>query len=181
MKRVRIINNSNLLKKRMMFSVAEDSYFLTYNIILILGILGCVQEKYLKDIKKISLLITILEKYENQEVIKKILTNKNISPRDRNCLFDMYYNSELRLRSITSIIFTLEKKRIINVERSGRTLNLSLVNNNIYIKFVENELFEDDIKIYNFIFGQVKRFRTIVAESFEKRIFEIIREEVWDI
>lgn len=57
MKRVRIINNSNLLKKRMMFSVAEDSYFLTYNIILILGILGCVQEKYLKDIKKISLLI----------------------------------------------------------------------------------------------------------------------------
>lgn len=83
----------------------------------------------------------------------------------------MYYNSELRLRSITSIIFTLEKKGIINVERSGRTLNLSLVNNNIYIKFVENELFEDDIKIYNFIFGQVKRFRTIVAESFEKMNF----------
>lgn len=85
----------------------------------------------------------------------------------------MYYNSELRLRSITSIIFTLEKKGIINVERSGRTLNLSLVNNNIYIKFVENELFEDDIKIYNFIFGQVKRFRTIVAESFEKRFLKL--------
>lgn len=175
------INNMKLVRRRLMFSVAEDSYFLTYNIILILGMLKCTNNSYLKDSNKIALLVTIIEKTQNIEVIKKVLKNEQINNYDKNVLFDMYYNSKLRMRSVISIIFSLDKKGIINVRKSGKTIDISLVNNNIYINFIDKRLFEDDVKVYKDIFSNVGKIKQIISSTLNSMIFKSIKEDVWDI
>lgn len=180
-KRVNKIKNIELAKRRLMFSVAEDSYFLTYNIILILGLLKCVNNKYLKDSSKIALLVTILEKIQNVQVIRKVLDGNSINNFDKKILFDMYYNNKLRCRSVTSMIFSLDKKGIINVKKNGRTIDISLADNNIYIKIINEKIFEDDLKAYEYIFLNVQRIKSIVSDTFAEVIFKPIKEEIWDI
>lgn len=175
------INNIGLVKKRLMFSVAEDSYFLTYNIILILGLLSCFDNKYLKDANKIALLVTIIEKHQNIDVTRRILRNKDINYFDKEVLFDMYYNSKLRSRSVTSIIFSLDKQRIVNIRKSGKTIDISLANSDIYIKFIGESLFEDDVKAYKEIFMSINNFKRIVCDTFNDMIFEGIKGDIWDI
>lgn len=175
------INNIELAKKRLMFSIAEDSYFLTYNIILILGLLNCFNNKYLKDLNKIALLVTIIEKNQNIDVIKKILENKDINYSDKEILFDMYYNSKLRIRSVTSIIFSLDKQGLVNVRKSGKTIDISLANSDIYKKFINENLFQDDIKVYKEVFTRVNKIKCIVSDTFNDIIFKGIKEEIWDI
>ncbi|OOM75475.1 hypothetical protein CLOBL_39650 [Clostridium sp. BL-8] len=181
MKKVTKINSKKFIKKRLMFSIAEDSYFLTYNIILILGLLKCTDNKYLKDSNKIALLITIIEKPKNIEVVKKVLKDEKINDYDKNILFDMYYNSKLRIRSLTSIIFSLNKKQIINVRKSGKTIDISLTNNNVYENFIDKKLFEDDVQVYEDIFLNVGKIKQIINDTFNNIIFKSIREDVWDI
>lgn len=175
------INNMKLVRRRLMFSVAEDSYFLTYNIILILGMLKCTNNSYLKDSNKIALLVTIIEKTQNIEVIKKVLKNEQINNYDKNVLFDIYYNSKLRMRSVISIIFSLDKKGIINVRKSGKTIDISLVNSSIYINFIDKRLFEDDVKVYKDIFSNVSKIKHIISGTLNSMIFKSIKEDVWDI
>jgi hypothetical protein len=181
MRRVMMINNMRLVKRRLMFSVAEDSYFLTYNIILILGMLKCTNNSYLKDSNKIALLITIIEKTQNIDVIKKVIKDEQINNYDKNVLFDMYYNSKLRTRSVISIIFSLDKKGVINVRKSGKTIDISLADNNIYKKISDNRFFEDDVKVYNDIFSSVSKIKNIISDTFNSIIFKSIKEDVWDI
>ncbi|SFJ30243.1 hypothetical protein SAMN02910355_2088 [Terrisporobacter glycolicus] len=175
------MNNIKLVKKRLMFSVAEDSYFLTYNIILILGLLQCINDKYLKDSKKIALLVTIIEKPQNIEVVRKVLKDKDLNEYDKNVLFDMYYNSRLRERSVISIIFSLDKKEIINVRKSRKTIDISLASSNIYENFASKRLFEDDVKAYKDIFLSVNKIKNIISCTFNRIIFKGIKEDVWDI
>lgn len=178
---VMTINNMNLVRRRLMFSVAEDSYFLTYNIILILGLLKCTNNSYLKDSNKIALLVTIIEKTQNIEVVKKILKNEQINNYDKNILFNIYYNSKLRMRSLISIIFSLDKKGIINVRKTGKTIDISLVNSSIYKKFIDNIVFEDDIEVYKDIFSNVSKIKNVISETLNRMIFKSIKEDVWDI
>lgn len=180
-KKVKIINNMKLVKKRLMFCVTEDSYFLTYNIILILGLMECFNDKYFKDCNKITLLVTIIEKHQNISVTEKILEDKYINKYDKKVLFDMYYNSKLKSRSVISIIFSLHKKGIINVRKSGKTIDISLKNKKIYEKFSNESFFQDDIKVYEYIFMNVSRIKSIICHTFNNIIFDAIKEDVWDI
>lgn len=164
-----------------MFSIAEDSYFLTYNIILILGLLECFNKKFLKDLNKIALLVTIIEKHQNIDVTKKILRNKTINYLDKEVLFDMYYNSKLRNRSVTSIIFSLDKQGLVNVRKSGKTIDIALINIDIYRKFADENLFEDEIKVYKEIFAGISTINRIVSTTFDDIIFESIKEDIWGI
>lgn len=164
-----------------MFSVTEDSYFLTYNIILILGLLNCFGNKYLKDLNKIALLVTIMEKHQNIDVTKRILENKDINYSDKEVLFYMYYNSKLRIRSVTTIIFSLDKQGLVTVRKSGKTIDISLTNKDIYKKFIGEGLFEDDIKVYKEIFMRVNKIKCIVSDTFNDIIFKGIKEDIWDI
>ncbi len=175
------MNDMRLVKKRLMFSVAEDSYFLTYNIILILGLLQCINDTYLKDSNKIALLVTIIEKPQNIKVVKKIIRDTELNENDKNVLFDMYYNSKLRMRSVLSIIFSLNKKGIINVRKNRKTIDISLTNKNIFFNFNNNKIFENDVKTYQDIFSSINKIRNIVSDTLNSKIFKGIKEEVWDI
>lgn len=181
MKKVMKINNIDIAKRRLMFSVAEDSYFLTYNIILILGILQCIEKHYLKDSKKIALLVTIIEKKENIRVVRKVLNNSKIDNYDKKILYDMFYNSKLKGRSVISIIFSLDKKGIIKVKKNRKTIDIALAQDNIYKKIISEKMFEEDFEIYKEIFSKVKQIKSIVADTFTDIIFGGIKEEVWDI
>ncbi|WP_316078364.1 hypothetical protein [Clostridium baratii] len=181
MKKVSIISNKDLIKKRLMFSIAEDSYFLTYNIILILGGLNCINNKYLKDLNKIALLVTIIEKHRNIEVVNKILDDKKINFDDKKILFDMYYNSKLRRRSVTSIVFTLDKKGIVKIKKNRKTIDISLNENKVYDKFIESCIFKDDTEVYEKIFLKIGKFKNIISSTFDSIIFKDIKEEVCHI
>lgn len=176
-----VINNIEIAKKRLMFSVSEDSYFFTYNIVLILGVLHCFKDRYFKDINKISLLLTIIQKPENIKVVSKILEQKKISNNDKKILFDMYYTTKLKHRSVISILFSLEKKEIISIRKKGTTLDVSLNNENIYYKLQAEKIFEDDIEVYRYIFSHVNKIKSINCNTFEEVVFKSIEGEIWDI
>lgn len=174
--------NSEYVKKKIMFSTEEDAYFITYNILIILAVLRCTKNvRYLKDYNKLALLITINEKIQYREIIKKVLNDEVLEAIDKQVLFKIYYNSILKRRNIRGIIFALNNKDILDIKRSGKTIDVTLNNNDIVSIFKGNILFEEDIKFYEYIREHISRITSITSEKMEDIFFKDTRSDQWQI
>lgn len=169
------------VKKKIMFSTSEDVYFITYHLIIILIALKCDKnERYLKDYNKLALLITISEKKQYREVIKKILEDQELDILDKQVVFEIYYNSSLKKRNIRGVIFTLNNKGIINLRKDGRTIDIALTSTAVRNTYKENILFEEDMQFYDYIREKVSRLTSITLDTMEQRILGAIRGMEWD-
>lgn len=167
---------SEYVKKKIMFSPTEDAYFITYNILMILIVFKCNNLRYLKDYNKLALLITINEKLQYRESIKKVLNNEVLELEDKQVLHKIYYNSILKRRNIQGVIFTLNNKGILDVTRR-KTVDVSLNNNDIVSIFKDNMFFEDDIQFYNYIAENISRLTSITVQRMEQILFGNIRSD----
>lgn len=174
--------SDDYVKKKIMFNIEEDVYFITYHLIIILIAFQCKQsERYLKDYNKLALLITISEKKQYKEVIRKVLENKCLEAADKQRIFEIYYNSSLKKRSIRGIIFTLDSKGIIQLRKNRKTIDITLDSSNVASLYSENILFKEDIEFYKYIGERVSRVTIISLETMEERILGDIRGTEWQI
>ncbi|WP_166962030.1 hypothetical protein [Yeosuana marina] len=147
------------IKKRIMFIKGEDYNFLTYNIFIILYVLGCVDGKSsLKDHRKLSFLIDFVSDDKLIDVIENSFENDNqqINEIDRELLNQSFTNSLLRIKTINQLVFTLTNENyLILTDKKLEKLNISLNKKNVSSDFLRGKLF--DIERNN-----AKRLKSII-------------------
>lgn len=162
-------------KKRMMYSTNNDYYFLTYNLLIILDYYGCTgSDKVFHDFRKLSFLIDFSFNERLHKVLKKAEAGKLFGD-DIELLRDSYSKSLLRIKEIRKIIYSLTKRKILNVSNTDIYLNKEFIPEG----FLDNTLFKNEYQ--NLKSTKTKRLRTMKYNSFLESLYGKNGVTLWDI
>lgn len=172
---------NNKIKKKIMFNKDSDYYFIAYNSILILDSLGCYEgEKNFYDYRK---LIYILPFISSQFMLMNSIKTSKIRQEQIKILEDTYINSKLREPILKSILFTLEKRGYLILEKneSRKCIDVRLLPNSIPQDYLKSDLFKiesDNIKLLK------KHYQRLNFISFDTLIEKLFKEKgviIWDV
>lgn len=164
--------NRKSAKKRMMFIQREDYNFLTYNFLILLNELNCVNEdKRFNDFRKIAYLIEFIsndidiEKYTEME------------------LSNIYLRAQLKKKLLSHLIITLKNKHYleISLNNTHRTLDVWINKEKIPDDFFNNEYFSQEILNIQ----KLKKFARISARQTLKKMIDKLYKDrgvlTWEI
>lgn len=172
---------NNNIKKRIMFNKDSDYYFIAYNTILILDNLNCYEGKSnFIDYRK---LIYILPLISNEYLLKSSLKNGPLSEHQINMLEDVFINAKLREPILKSILFTLEKKGLLILEKnnSRKCIDVRLVPNSITKEFLNSETFKIEYENINSFKKYYKRLNHIGIDNLIEKLFREKGVIIWDV
>lgn len=165
-----------------MYLSGEDFYLFCYSIFILLDTLGCSDGKVFKDYRKLAFLISIL----NDDKLVYILSNsgnENLNPVDRELLFDSYSNGLMKRSEILKLIFTLEKKGFVELEKGTEksVLNITLNKTAIPESFFNSQVFENEYIRAKKLKKLVSRLNTLKFETMLEKIYSVNGVKTWAI
>lgn len=167
-------------KKRLMYIQSEDFYFLTYNTVILLNTLNCVEgDKYLKDYRKISFLVDFI----SNPYYASFLKNKTLNESDKRELTRLYSNGIIRQKEINKLFYTLDSRGIIHLSRKENTdiLDVTLNKSNVPVEFFDGDLFEVEILNSLLIKNHISRLSSITLDTLKQKIFIDKGVKAWQL
>ncbi len=159
-------------KKRMMFILEEDYYFVTIKILLILKALDC-DKKSFEDYRKLGIIFEFVKTQENVVFLEKIMENKVNNIFDNEKLVKIFCDSKLNLSVIKRVLFFLEKKDMIEMEKSQKngSVDITLKINQEFESLIENELLQEDINRCLTIKKLLPKIKRLTLNTLQKKVF----------
>ncbi|MCU5477790.1 hypothetical protein OCB02_18970 [Bacillus cereus] len=176
-------NQNTNVKKRIMFNRDEDYYFITYNILIILKTYGCKNSKSKWiDYRKLSYLLPLVSNSSLLDLYIRYIDDNRIPPKeDIELLRDTYFKSKLRLKLITSILFTLEANQLVSLMKNDRrhTIDIWINQENISKMFFKSELFEAEVQNINKLKNTIPRLKSLSTKTLLERLYTNNGVSVW--
>jgi hypothetical protein len=165
------------LKKRLMFLIDEDFYFLVYNILIFLDETGCVDEnKPFNDLRKFSFLIDFIS---NSGTLS-ILNREKISGVDRQELNMSYARGSSRTPILNRILFTLEKRGILKVVKTDNQIISFYLQRGANVDLLlKSESFTQERMNSKELMGFIPRLRTSTLKYLMDRIYQERGVYIW--
>ncbi|MCA0429048.1 MAG: hypothetical protein LCH32_00935 [Bacteroidetes bacterium] len=164
-------NTSQNIKKRLMFVKGDDFYFLTYNIIAALTILGCVDEKKFKDYRKLAFLVDFVSDHHLISIVKRNRDHANLSMLDRELLTRSYSTGLLRQNQIIRLLFILESRGIVNLEKNRNGLiDVALKEDKKDV--FDKSLFVTEYQNMTLLKSNVSRLSSLNLETMLNRLYD---------
>ncbi|ANC19295.1 hypothetical protein WR52_11115 [Bacillus cereus] len=177
-------NQNTNVKKRIMFNRDEDYYFITYNILIILKAYGCKNSKSKWiDYRKLSYLLPLVSNSSLLDLYIRYIDDNRIPPKeDIELLRDTYFKSKLRLKLITSILFTLEANQLVSLMKNDRrhTIDIWINQENISKTFFKSELFEAEVQNINKLKNTIPRLKSLSTKTLLERLYTNNGVSVWE-
>jgi len=132
-----MINNKKFAKKRLMFIQKEDYNFLTYNFLILLNELNCINyDKRFSDFRRIAYLIEFIS------------SNIELDSFDQIELSNIYLRAQLKKKLLSHLMITLKNKGYleISLNKTHRTLDVWINRETIPTDFFDKNLFINEIK-----------------------------------
>ena len=173
-------------KKKLMFVKGEDFYFFTYNLLVLLDTLGCYDaSKKFTDYRKLAFLIEFVANSSLGEVLQAyrgMETNK-INLVDKESLAKAYSDGMIRVNQIMRLIFYLEKKGVLSLERvsRGNTINLWLNKSNIPNEYLNKNLFKVEYENANFLKRWLPSLKRLTLKYLLEKIFGNYGIKTWQV
>ncbi|ABR47070.1 hypothetical protein Amet_0845 [Alkaliphilus metalliredigens QYMF] len=170
-------------KKRLMFSLEEDYYYITLKILLILKHYECDKNPFI-DYRKLSILFEIIKDEKTNHfvdgLIKKNFSDINLVDNDR--IVDIVCNSKLNVPVIKRILLFLESKGIIQLFKNSKknSIDVKLIKNSDAFEMLESENFSNDMERIRMIKEHVPNARWVKFRTLKEKLFggnEVIK---WD-
>lgn len=159
-------------KKRMMFIQKEDYNFLTYNLLLILKILGATsRESKFQDYRKISYLVQFISR------------DLRFSGYSKEELAQIYSKSHLKKQLISHLILILKNKNFIGIDinYSRNSLDVWLIEDNIPDNFFDKNLFRNEILGIKRIKAELPRLKVLTLKNVVDKIFTENKVITWEV
>jgi hypothetical protein len=170
-------------KKGIMFSTGEDFYVYTYAIIIILEVLGCKGQKLFKDCRKMPYLIDFIINSRSADILE-LYSNRVIKSKvDKVALTEAYSRAALRRGEVFKIIFSLEKKGIVVLQR-GRKLDqvdVSLVSESVPVDMLDRVVFETEFNNAEIMAKTAKKLSTLTLETTVEKFFGAYGVKAWAV
>lgn len=166
-------------KKRMMYLVEEDFYFLTYNAILILNFFKCVSaESAFKDYRKIAYLIDFVAN-KNLSNCLAISGSSNVTVKDM--LVQSYAVSVARSALLDRIAYALEKRGILTIiaDEEKRRVDWVLNIGNLPKDYFSNSFFKTEEENLLILKKHFSTVRTATLKATLKKLYHNHGVSTW--
>lgn len=165
------MKNKNV-KKSLMYLSGEDFYVFCYAVLIVLDYLKCKDGRYFKDYRKLAFLIEFIK----DDKLNYIISNthgKSLNPIDKEYLFSSYSTGLGRRSEILKLLFTLEKKNYIVLDKGDtRSLvNVSLNKEAIPSDFFNKEIFSREYRNISVFTQCVKKLSALKLDTLLNRIY----------
>lgn len=167
-------------KKRLMYIQSEDFYFLTYNTIILLNTLNCIEgDRYLKDYRKISFLVD----FTSNPYYAAFLKGGALNESDKREMTRLYSNGILRQKEINKLFYALDSRGIIHLTRKSNSdiLDVTLNKSKVPAEFFDGELFEVEIQNSMLIKNHISRLSSITLDTLKQKLFTDKGVKVWQL
>ncbi|MCK5021914.1 MAG: hypothetical protein KAR54_01555 [Candidatus Pacebacteria bacterium] len=170
------------VKKSLMYLSGEDFYLFCYAVFIALDSLNCKNGKYFSDYRKLAFLIEFIK----DEKLNYIISNsseKSLNPIDKEYLFRSYSVGLGRRSEILKLLFTLEKRNYVILDKGNtRSLvNVSLNNEAIPEGFFNKEVFSKEYRNMASFSGYVKRLSVLKLDTMIERVYRNNGISTWAI
>lgn len=168
--------------RRINYISVEDFYFISYSILLVLHHL-CGKSHKIKDHRKLAYLIQLLGDERLLGILERsqgeVKTIQN--PFDRELLFSSYTQAELHKRETYKILFSLEKRNIVRLERTetAEVLDVTLLYNKIPKNYFDYFPFKSDATNAVRIKKLFPRLTSLTFETFIERLYRERGVKAW--
>ncbi|WP_431049671.1 hypothetical protein [Roseateles sp. L2-2] len=167
-------------KRPLFFISGEDFYFVAYSILLVLEYLGGTARR-VKDHRKIAYLIQFLGDPRLIDLLERTNGAKVANPVDRELLFSSYANAELHKREVFKIIFSMERRGFLKMQRTdnAQILDISLTNNQIPQSFFSNDAFSEEKANAERLKKLLPRLSMLTFDTLLERLYQDRGVRVW--
>lgn len=167
-------------KRPLFFISGEDFYFVAYSILLILEYFGG-SARRVRDHRKIAYLIQFLSDSRLIDLLERTQGVGVANAADRELLFSSYTSAELHKRDVFKIIFSMERRGFVQMQRtdSAEVLDIALNSDGIPRGFFENDSFADEKANAEKLKRLVPRLSLLTFESLLERLYKDRGVRVW--
>ncbi|MEK4871225.1 hypothetical protein [Niallia sp. FSL W8-1348] len=169
-------------KKRLMYNKSEDLYFITYNIILILYHLKCINsKKQFKDYRKLVFLIPIISDDRMTSIfIDYYKGNNKPNKVISNVINRLYYDSIENIVLIRYILMILESKEIITLVNEANKTNLYINKIDVCELLVKDSRFTKEVGRIETIKNNINRLSIVNYMTFVDNFFKGNGVAIWE-
>lgn len=169
-------------KRPLYFISGEDFYFFAYSILLSLETLGGAAKR-IKDHRKIVYLIQFVSDSRLVDILDRTQGLKSANPVDRELLFSSYTNAELHKREVYKILFSLQRKGFVSIQRTdtAEILDVSLMASELPQNFLHSEYFEKERANAAQLKRIVQRISMLTFETLLERLYKDRGVRVWAV
>lgn len=168
-------------KKRMMFILEEDYYFITIKILSILKALGC-DKKPFEDYRKLGIIFEFVKNKDNIEFLKKLIEYKEKDIFDNEKVVRLFCDSRLDVSVIKRVLFFLEKQGMIELTRSKRNsnINVMLIETEDLKNLINQGVFNKDLEHCGMVKKLIPQVKRIKLETLQKKVFGYDEVSKWE-
>lgn len=159
-------------KKRMMFVLDEDYYYITLKILVILKGLGCYKNSFV-DYRKMAFIIEIIKDKENIRLYEKYMCNDEMDIFENEKMISIYCSGNIKSNSVKRVLFFLGKQEIVTLEKNDRfnCIDIILNRNEKIKKLLSDEVMNTDLDRVEIVKRYFTRVKSVKYETFIARIF----------
>ena len=168
-------------KKRMMFILEEDYYFITIKLLAILKALEC-DKKPFEDYRKLGIIFEFVKSQENMLFFDKLINQKASNIFDNERTIKLFCDSKLSVSVIKRVLFFLEKQDMIEMKKSQKNGNIDILlkANEELESLIETGLLEEDISRCLIIKKNVPKIRSLKLSTLQEKVFGYNEVAKWE-
>ena len=168
-------------KKRMMFILEEDYYFITIKLLSILKALDC-DIKPFEDYRKLGIIFEFVKSQENTEFLEKLINQKEDNSFDNEKSIKIFCDSKLNVSVIKRVLFFLEKQDMIEMRKNPKNSNIDILLkiNDKLRSLIETGLLEEDISRCLTIKKLLPRIRSLKLSTLQEKVFGYNEVTKWE-
>lgn len=167
-----------------MFVKGEDFYFLSYNIIILLKELGCFgTPRKFKDARKLALLTEFVADRNLIDILNRSLAMRSRNNNERRYMVNAYSEGLVRVKLITRLLFALEQRGIVSLEKdsSRNTISIWLNKEVIPDNFFDKNLFKEEVRNIESLRNLVHGITNLTYDTLKEKLFGNYDIHTWDI
>lgn len=168
-------------KKRMMFILEEDYYFITIKILSILRALDC-HKKPFEDYRKLGIIFEFIKSKENLDFFQKLVNHNQQNLFDSEKSIRIFCDSRLNVSVIKRVLFFLEKQDMIDMNRSVKNSNIDVVlkESEAFTNLLDMGILEEDISRCLIIKKLLPRIRSFKLDTLQNKVFGYDEVSKWE-
>ncbi|MBQ4067741.1 MAG: hypothetical protein IJC76_00670 [Lachnospiraceae bacterium] len=168
-------------KKRMMFILEEDYYFITIKLLSVLVALEC-DKKNFEDYRKLGIIFEFVKSQENISFFEKLVSQKADSIFDNERAIKLFCDSKLNISVVKRVLFFLEKQGMVELQKSkkGGNIDVLLVVNKEIEGLIKGDILNEDIRRSLIVKKALPKIRSMKLSTLQDKIFGYNEVTKWD-
>ncbi|WP_024296378.1 hypothetical protein [Lacrimispora indolis] len=159
-------------KKRMMFVLDEDYYYVTLKILSTVFFISGFNKKFV-DYKKLSFILEFCKSDYRLRLYEKAVSDRSLNVFEHEELTTIYCNANLNDSMIQRVLYFLEKQGIIHMSKNDRfgCIDLELVKSKDLESLFDSNILASERSNINIIKNNMTRIGTYKFDSFISKIY----------